>query len=53
MNESNPVRPAAPRAPRRRLVLMGSVAALAVAALLGGPSTFKQIPSLSNPVQAA
>ena len=53
MNESNPVRPAAPRVPRRRLVLMGSVAALAVAALLGGPSTFKQIPSLSNPVQAA
>ena len=53
MNESNPVRPAAPRAPRRRLVLMGSVAALAVAALLGGPSTFKQIPALSNPVQAA
>ena len=53
MNESNPVRPAAPRVPRRRLVLMGSVAALAVAALLGGPSTFKQIPALSNPVQAA
>jgi serine protease Do len=54
MNESNPIPPAAgTRAPRRRLVLMGSVAALAVAALLGGPSSFKQIPSLSNPVRAA
>jgi serine protease Do len=54
MNESNPIAPAAgTRAPRRRLVLMGSVAALAVAALLGGPSSFKQIPSLSNPVRAA
>ena len=39
----------------RRLVLMGSVAGVALAVLLGGPSGFRQVslPSWSNQVQAA
>jgi serine protease Do len=55
MNESNPSNPA-PRAriSPRRIALMGSVAAVAVAVLLGGPS-FRQIPvpAWSGQVQAA
>jgi len=56
MNESNPSGPGqGRRISPRRLALMGSVAAVAVAVLLGGPSGFKQIPlpSWSNQVQAA
>ncbi|HEY6254552.1 MAG TPA: Do family serine endopeptidase [Xanthobacteraceae bacterium] len=56
MNESSIERPApGRRVSPRRVALMGSVAALAVAVLLGGPSGFKQItlPAWSNQVQAA
>src|SRR6266436_836874 len=56
MNESN----LSSQAPRRhisprRLALMGSVAGVALAVLLGGPSGFRQmpVPTWSNPVQAA
>ena len=56
MNESN----LSSRAPRRhvslrRLALMGSVACVALAVVLGGPGGFRQIPvpTWSNPVQAA
>src|SRR3984957_8384269 len=56
MNQSNTSGPA-PRARMsvRRLVLMGSVAGVALAVLLGGPSGFRQVslPSWSNQVQAA
>jgi serine protease Do len=56
MNESNPSSPA-PRAriSPRRIVLMGSVAAAALAVLVGGPNGFRQIsvPAWSNQVQAA
>ena len=56
MNESNPSNPA-PRRPvsARRLALMGSAAAIAVALLAGGPSGFRQIwiPAWSSQVQAA
>jgi serine protease Do len=56
MNESNLSSPAQrrPISPRR-LALMGSVAGIALAVLLGGPSGFRQIPvpAWSNPVQAA
>ena len=49
MNQSN-----SPRISLRRLVLMGSVAGVALAVVLGGPS-FRQAPlaAFSNPVQAA
>jgi serine protease Do len=56
MNESNPSNPA-PRRPvsARRLALMGSAAAIAIALLAGGPSGFRQIsiPAWSSQVQAA
>jgi serine protease Do len=56
MTEFNPASPA-PRGAvsPRRLVLMGSVAGIALAVLLGGPSGFRQaaIPTWSNQVQAA
>jgi serine protease Do len=53
MNEFNPSSPA-PRArvSPRRIVLMGSVAGIALAVLLGGPSGFA-LPTWSNQVQAA
>jgi serine protease Do len=55
MNESNPPNPAPRgRISPRRIALMGSVAAVAVAVLLG-PNGFRQIPvpAWSNQVQAA
>jgi serine protease Do len=53
MNESNPS--GTPRISRRRLALMGSVAGIAIAVLVGGPSGFRQIsvPAWSGQVQAA
>jgi serine protease Do len=56
MNESNPSGPAQRgRISPRRVALMGSVAAVAVAVLIGGPSGFRQVslPAWSNQVQAA
>jgi serine protease Do len=56
VNKSNPSSPARRgRISPRRIALMGSVAALAVAVLIGGPSGFRQIslPAWSNQVQAA
>ena len=56
MNESNPSGPAPRRRiSARRLALMGSVAGVALAVLLGGPSGFRQVslPAWSNQVQAA
>ena len=55
MNEINPSSPARRRVSPRRLVLMGSVAGIALAVLLGGPSGFRQValPSWSNQAQAA
>src|ERR1700682_2042615 len=56
MNESNPSSPAqGGRISPRRLALMGSVAGIALAVLLGGPSGFRQIPvpAWSGQVQAA
>jgi serine protease Do len=56
MNESNPSSPVQrARISARRIALMGSVAAVAVAVLLGGPGGFRQIslPAWSNQVQAA
>jgi serine protease Do len=56
MNESNLSSPARrSHISPRRLALMGSVAGIALAILLGGPSGFRQIPvpAWSNPVQAA
>src|ERR1700681_698615 len=56
MNESNPSSPAqSRRISPRRIALMGSVAGIALAVLLGGPSGFRQIPvpAWSNQVQAA
>src|SRR5580700_8042473 len=56
MNEPNPSNPA-PRRPvsARRLALMGSAAAIAIALLAGGSSGFRQIsiPAWSSQVQAA
>jgi serine protease Do len=49
MNQPNTVRPGPSP---RRIALMGSVAAIAVAVLLGGPGGFKQV-TWSNPVHAA
>jgi serine protease Do len=53
MTEFNPAS-GAPISPRR-LALMGSVAGIALAVLIGGPSGFRQvpIPAWSNQVQAA
>ncbi len=55
MNEINPSIPARRRVSPRRLVLMGSVAGIALAVLLGGPSGFRQVslPTWSNQAQAA
>jgi serine protease Do len=56
MNESNPSGPAQRgRISPRRIALMGSVAAIAVAVLIGGPSGFRQVslPTWSNQVHAA
>jgi serine protease Do len=55
MNEINPSSPARRRISPRRLVLMGSVAGIALAVLLGGPSGFRQVslPIWSNQAQAA
>jgi serine protease Do len=56
MNESNPSDPAQRgRISPRRIALMGSVAAVAVAVLIGGPSGFRQVslPAWSNQVHAA
>jgi serine protease Do len=56
MNESNPSSPAQRgRVSPRRVALMGSVAGITLAVLLGGPSGFRQIPipAWSNQVQAA
>src|SRR5947209_9625116 len=55
MNEINPSSPARGPVSPRRLVLMGSVASIALAVLLGGPSGFRQVPlpSWSNQAQAA
>jgi serine protease Do len=56
MNDSNPSRPAPRgRISPRRIALMGSVAAIALAVLLGGPNGFRQIPvpAWSNQVHAA
>ena len=55
MNEINPSSPARRRVSPRRVVLMGSVAGIALAVLLGGPSGFRQValPSWSNQAQAA
>jgi serine protease Do len=56
MTEFNPASPAPrPRLSPRRLALMGSVAGIALAVLLGGPSGFRQVslPAWSNQVQAA
>jgi serine protease Do len=56
MNESHPSSlPPRRRVPARRLALMGSVAAVAIAVLVGGPNGFRQIavPAWSNQVQAA
>jgi serine protease Do len=56
MNEFNPSNPAPRRrVSPRRIVLMGSVAGVALAVLLGGPSGFRQVtlPTWSNQVQAA
>jgi serine protease Do len=55
MNEINPPNAAPSRRSPRRLALMGSVAGIALAVLLGGPSGFRQIslPAWSNQVQAA
>jgi serine protease Do len=56
MNESNPSSPVQrARISARRIALMGSVAAVAVAVLLGGPGGFRQVslPAWSNQVQAA
>jgi serine protease Do len=56
MNEFNPSSPVQRRRiSPRRLALMGSVAAIAVAVLVGGPNGFRQIPipAWSNQVQAA
>jgi serine protease Do len=56
MNDLNPSRPVQRgRFSPRRIALMGSVAGIALAILVGGPSGFRQIPlpTWSNPVQAA
>jgi serine protease Do len=56
MNDFNPSRPVQRgRFSPRRIALMGSVAGIALAILVGGPSGFRQIPlpTWSNPVQAA
>jgi serine protease Do len=56
MNDSNPLRPAPQgRFSPRRIALMGSVAAVAVAVLVGGPGGFRQIPfpTWSNSANAA
>src|SRR5258708_4369730 len=56
MNDSNPSRPAPRgRISPRRIALMGSVAAVALAVLVGGPGGFRQIPvpAWSNPAHAA
>ena len=56
MSDFNPSSPAPRRRiSPRRLVLMGSVAGIALAVLLGGPSGFRQVslPTWSNQVQAA
>src|ERR1700681_3749626 len=56
MNKSNPSSPAQRRrVSPRRIVLMGSVAGIALAVLLGGPSGFRQVPlpTWSNQAQAA
>src|SRR5258708_26753401 len=56
MNESNSSSPAPRRRiSPRRVVLMGSVAGVAIAILLGGPSGFRQVlvPAWTNQVQAA
>jgi serine protease Do len=56
MNDSNPLRPAPQgRFSPRRIALMGSVAAVAVAVLVGGPGGFRQIPvpTWSNQANAA
>jgi serine protease Do len=56
MNESNPSGPGQRgRISPRRIALMGSVAAVAVAVLIGGPSGFRQVslPAWSNQVHAA
>jgi serine protease Do len=56
MNESNPTSPMPRRrVSPRRIALMGSAAALAIALLAGGPSGFRQIPlpAWSGQVQAA
>jgi serine protease Do len=56
MNEFNPSSPPPRRrVSPRRIVLMGSVAGVALAVLLGGPSGFRQVtlPTWSNQVQAA
>jgi serine protease Do len=52
MNDSNPSRPVQRgRISPRRIALMGSVAAIALAALVGAPNAFRQ--TWSSPVQAA
>jgi serine protease Do len=56
MNDSNPSRPVQRgRISPRRIALMGSVAGIALAILVGGPSGFRQIPlpTWSGQVQAA
>ena len=56
MHESNPSSlPPRRRVSPRRLALLGSVAAVAIAVLAGGPNGFRQIPvpAWSNQVQAA
>src|SRR3984893_7344023 len=56
MNDSNPARPEPRgRISPRRIALMGSVAAVAVAVLIGGPGGFRQIPvpAWSNQANAA
>src|SRR5260370_40113616 len=56
MNEPNPSSPVErARISARRIGLMGSVAAVAVAVMLGGPGGFRQVslPAWSNQVQAA
>jgi serine protease Do len=56
MNDSNPLRPGPRgRISPRRIALMGSVAAVAVAVLIGGPGGLRQIPvpAWSNQANAA
>jgi hypothetical protein len=54
MIESNSSAPARrPRLSSRRIALLGSVAAVAVAVLLGGPGGFRPLAPLTGSVQAA